>query len=471
MIENIILADNIDKNEHVAKMYKTQIWEHSLYAQSKLDNKQTDDLILDPKFADFIKESIQFFKNFNVAEIGLYNANGHRILTSNHLTINPPNEESMTLFTSIIYNIDYYFLEKVITQNGLEQAIQGHSTYSLLPYMTLCEPFKCKSINERSVVVSYVPLIYNMKVIAVLELVSDVTDQWDKIGLLAQRVCITFFIMFCVFFIIIIYNTQYAQKIINQQFQVNKLLEEAKAKAEDENSAKTEFLANVSHELRTPLNAIIGFSEMILSEAYGKLENTQYLDYINDINNAGKHLLSVINDILDLSKAVAGKLQVDNIELDLNKIATASMRFVKPRAQNANITLIEKIPKNHIIIVADPKRLKQVLLNLLSNAVKFTPANGSVTLEITTNKMEKLVYIKVIDTGIGISEQDLPEALSSFGQVDNKFNRNYEGSGLGLPLTAKLVTLINGKFEIRSKQGQGTTATLIFQYYDNIETF
>jgi two-component system cell cycle sensor histidine kinase PleC len=131
--------------------------------------------------------------------------------------------------------------------------------------------------------------------------------------------------------------------------------------------------------------------------------------------------------------------------------------------------LIEKIPTAHIVVIADPKRLKQILLNLLSNAVKFTPENGSVTLEIETNELEKLVHIKVIDTGIGMSEKDIPKALSSFGQVDNKSNRHYEGTGLGLPLTKKLVELIGGVFEITSKVGLGTIVTITLKYTDSIE--
>jgi len=180
-------------------------------------------------------------------------------------------------------------------------------------------------------------------------------------------------------------------------------------------------------------------------------------------------LLSVINDILDFSKAAADKLQVDKIELDLNKLASSSMRFVKPRADEASVKLIEDFPAEHVIIYADPKRLKQALLNLLSNSVKFTPAEGSVTLAIRKNVIEKLVYISVTDTGIGMSDQDIPKALSSFGQVDNKLSRKYEGTGLGLPLTKKLVELMSGKFDLKSSPGKGTTVTIVFEYTESIQ--
>ena len=206
-----------------------------------------------------------------------------------------------------------------------------------------------------------------------------------------------------------------------------------------------------------------------MAETYGKMENQQYKDYINDINGSGKHLLSVINDILDFSKASADKLRVEKVELDLNKLASSSMRFVKPRADEANVQLIEKMPKEHIIIFADPKRLKQALLNLLSNSVKFTPSDGSVTLSIKKNNVKRLVYISVTDTGIGMSDQDIPKALSSFGQVDNTLSRKYEGTGLGLPLTKKLIELMDGKFDLQSKPDKGTKVTLTFEYSDSIK--
>lgn len=303
----------------------------------------------------------------------------------------------------------------------------------------------------------------------VIEINTDITEQWNNISYLQKRVFITFLIIFIIFFGIVMYNTNYAQRIINKQFEVNRDLEQAKFRAESESHAKTEFLANVSHELRTPLNAVIGFSEIMLTEAQGKIENDQYKVYIQDINNSGKHLLSVINDILDYSKASADKLKVDQIELDLNKLAISSMRFVKPRADEAKVNLIEILPKNHIIIMADPKRLKQAFLNLLSNSVKFTPENGSVTMSLELDELEKVVHIKVTDTGIGINEKDIPKALSTFGQIDNKLSRKYEGTGLGLPLTKKLVELMQGKFDLQSTVGVGTTVTMTFKYIEIME--
>ena len=197
-------------------------------------------------------------------------------------------------------------------------------------------------------------------------------------------------------------------------------------------------------------------------------KNKKYKDYINDINNSGHHLLSVINDILDFSKASVDRLTVESMDFDLNKLAATSMRFVKPKADEANIQLIVDFPQEHIVIKADVKRLKQAFLNLLSNSVKFTPSEGSVSLSIKKDSSKKLVHISVTDTGIGISEEDIPKALSSFGQIDSKISRKYQGTGLGLPLTKKLIELMNGTFHIKSTVGHGTTITMTFLYVDVI---
>jgi two-component system cell cycle sensor histidine kinase PleC len=252
--------------------------------------------------------------------------------------------------------------------------------------------------------------------------------------------------------------------MIEKQHEVNLELAEAKEKAEVESSEKSKFLANISHELRTPLNAIIGFSEIIKTESLGPVGNQQYKDYANDINNSGTHLLSLINDILDYSKAAAEKLKVESIELDVTKILTTSMRLVKPRAEEAKVNLVEDISKETLILVADPKRLKQAVLNLLSNSVKFTPENGSVTMSAWIDHKANILNIQVKDTGIGIADNDISKAMSTFGQVDSKLSRKYEGTGLGLPLTKKLVELMKGKFNIQSELGFGTTVTLSFPY-------
>jgi two-component system cell cycle sensor histidine kinase PleC len=188
----------------------------------------------------------------------------------------------------------------------------------------------------------------------------------------------------------------------------------------------------------------------------GPVGNDQYRDYVRDIYGSGSHLLSLINDILDFSKAEAGKLEVDIGEVNISKIIRNSMRLVMPRAQTAEVELLEAIPKDQYVIETDGKKVKQVILNLLSNAVKFTPPGGEVKVVMWENVLEDTITIEVRDSGIGIAAKDISKVMSPFGQVDSALSRKYEGTGLGLPLSRKFVEILGGKFDIRSKVNVGT---------------
>lgn len=473
IIEEVVLRQVTNQNTYLAEIYKSHIWIPNDSAVHKLNEQEYNNLLQDKVFINFLKESANFLKNTN-ADVALYNKSGVKFF-KNHETniVHIDKYDNKSYYDKILLPLDKYFLQNYISEQALTEAFYGKTVHSLVLRGTITD--EQENHYEKSFITSYIPIINSssgtFSIGGIIEITTDITEQWDNITYLEQRVFVAFVIVFLVFFIIVMYNTNYAQRIINKQVESNRALEEAKILAETESSAKTDFLANVSHELRTPLNAIIGFSQIILAETYGKLDNPQYKDYMNDINNSGKHLLSVINDILDFSKASADKLKVEKIELDLNKLASSSMRFVKPRADEASVQLIEKLPREHIIIYADPKRLKQALLNLLSNSVKFTPAEGSVTLSIKKNTIKKLVCIAVTDTGIGMSDQDIPKALSSFGQVDNTLSRKYEGTGLGLPLTKKLTELMGGKFDLQSEPGKGTKVTMTFEYSETIDLY
>jgi len=238
-------------------------------------------------------------------------------------------------------------------------------------------------------------------------------------------------------------------------------LREAKEEAEYANRAKTEFLANMSHELRTPLNSVIGFSDILRGESMGPLENPKYREYVQDINDSGKHLLNLINDILDVSRIERGILDLNEKNLDLPLLVGSCRRLVNDRAFEAGLKLSIEVSKGLPAFFADELRTKQILLNLLSNAIKFTPEGGSVGLKVEVDS-ENRFQLTVSDAGIGIAPEDIETALSAFGQVDSSLTRKYEGSGLGLPLSKKLVEAHGGELFIESEPGVGTTVTIIF---------
>jgi len=235
----------------------------------------------------------------------------------------------------------------------------------------------------------------------------------------------------------------------------------AKESAELASRTKTEFLANMSHELRTPLNAVIGFSQIMESELLGSIGNAEYKGYCRDIHQSGLHLLKLINDILDISKIEAGKLELYEEEFDPAKAIESCIRLINERAVSSNIDLAVKVQQGLPQIRADERKVKQILINLLSNAVKFTPEGGQVTVEAEAGPDTGL-KISVSDTGIGISEEDFAIILTPFGQVDSTLSRRYDGTGLGLPLAKTLTELHGGTLEIESSVGSGTTVTILF---------
>ena len=252
---------------------------------------------------------------------------------------------------------------------------------------------------------------------------------------------------------------------ITERLNYEEALRSSKHEAEEANKAKSQFLANMSHELRTPLNAIIGFSEVILDGTIGTIENPKIRDYLEDLHECGRHLLALINDILDLSKAEAGRLEVEWQSVNTAKVLEESIRFMSDTARRQRIKLVSEVEEDLPHIWSNTRRLRQILLNLLSNAIKFTREDGRV---MTPTRLDATgdVLLTVTDTGIGMTQQELGQAFRPFEQIESSLSRRYQGTGLGLSLTQRLVELLSGQMTVESEPGKGARVTVRFTTSD-----
>ncbi len=410
----------------------------------------------DKYFVKFSEDAFRYFEDIPIARVTIYNAKGKPFLKTDQSRIS-------------FIGSDKLFLSHDGTEQQ-QQAIRSGKVFSrLIPSGEIQLPDGTK--KSGALVQTYVPIIpdsyvnviagQDVQIDGYIEVFYDVTAQWEQLYRFQIVGTTGIILIFLILFTALMVTARKAESIIGKQHEKNLELAAAKARAEAASREKSRFLANVSHELRTPLNAIIGFSEIIKNESLGPLGNVKYKDYLRDIHTSGVHLLSLINDILDYSKAEAGKLELEVSDVDATKVVKSCLRMVSPRAQEAQVQLVDNTPKEHFVLTTDAKKLKQILLNLLSNAVKFTKPGGMVTVTAWQNLADDSITIEVKDSGIGIAPKDISKAMSPFGQVDSELSRKYEGTGLGLPLTKKFTEIMGGTFYIQSELGVGTTVTIV----------
>lgn len=247
------------------------------------------------------------------------------------------------------------------------------------------------------------------------------------------------------------------RRIADRLTEKERQLEEALRRAEAANEAKTRFLANMSHELRTPLNAVIGFSETLQHEPWGPLGDPRYREYASHVHSAGRHLLEIVNDVLDMAKVEAGKTELHEEEIDITSLFEECRRILRPQSEDEGARLRVEVDDRHTVRV-DVLRLKQALINILTNAVRHTPPGGHIVVRCARSHAGVLA-IQIRDTGEGIAPQDLEKVLQPFEQTPRENSRT-GGTGLGLPIAKALVELHGGTLNIDSVLGQGTTVSI-----------
>jgi signal transduction histidine kinase/ActR/RegA family two-component response regulator len=286
-------------------------------------------------------------------------------------------------------------------------------------------------------------------------------EELSTVGLVSVFCAGLYVTMMAFYYARIVASHSELEREVQHHKQTAVLLVEARDASEGANRAKSEFLATMSHELRTPLNAVIGFSETMVTELFGPLGHEKYKDYAKDIQDSGTHLLEIINDILDLSKAEAGAIELEEDLLDCGDIIASLCRLFRPRLQKSNLKLHLHLPKRLPRLQADARRFKQIVLNVITNAIKFTPGGGRIEVNIFADPIQGLI-ISVQDSGIGIAEADLNRVRKPFVQIDSALNRRHEGTGLGLPLVEMMIRQHGGRLVLTSALGKGTSVRLFF---------
>lgn len=297
------------------------------------------------------------------------------------------------------------------------------------------------------------------EVVAVVEVYLDITAVTDHVynGEVATATAVITPMLLLAVFVILLLVVAKAENRLIAEHRHRLTMARAVVQAKTADRAKSEFLANMSHELRTPLNAIIGFSEAIGQQLFGPDANDRYKEYAKHIQDAGQHLLVIINDVLDLAKVEAGRMTVHLDSHDASIVTASALDLLQDQADQSGITITREIAGGLPTLTTDAVKLSQIVLNIVSNAIKYTPSGGHVVFRVRPSTKHRVLEFECRDNGPGMTGRQLENALTPFGQVDTSYSRSTNGTGLGLPLTKRFVELIGGTFDIQSEKGVGTT--------------
>jgi signal transduction histidine kinase len=346
---------------------------------------------------------------------------------------------------------------------GFLAARQGH-VVSELSHRDTFSAFE-QEISHRDVLSSYIPIVtvpgQSAQVEGVFEVYYDLTELLARINRSSRNQALIVFSTLAALYLLVLMAIYRHDRVVAGQYRQNLALAAEASAASEQNRVKSEFLANMSHELRTPLNAILGFSDTMRSEIFGPLGADRYSVYMNDIWESGNHLLGIVDDVLDMSKVETGKLEIDPVELRVEDIVSTCRRMMAPACEKKDIDLVAELPEYSIRLMADERRVNQMMLNILSNAVKFSPEGGSIKVSVQIAETGAL-EIAFRDYGCGIAEEDIATVLKPFGQVAGAYARAQGGTGLGLPITKSFAELHGGTLNVASIVGEGTIVTTIF---------
>ena len=346
---------------------------------------------------------------------------------------------------------------------GFLSARRGH-VVSELSHRDTFSAFEREIVN-RDVLASYIPIIVddgqNDRIEGVFEVYYDLTELLGRVKESSNRQALIVALTLGILYALLLALIYQRDRVVARQHRENLALAAKAAAASEENRMKSEFLANMSHELRTPLNAILGFSDSMRSEIFGPVGVDRYREYLNDIWDSGKHLIGIVDDVLDMSKIEVGTMEIDPVELRLEDVFDHCARLMAPACGKKDIRLEWSLPTEGIRFDADERRINQMMLNIVSNAVKFSPEGGTIEMSGEISDRGDLV-IAIRDHGCGIAEEDIDTVLKPFGQAAGTYARNHGGTGLGLPISRSLAEMHGGSLKIASVQGEGTKVMMIF---------